>query len=419
MGCSASLLPFPLAPSIFPDDSGLGLIYGLLTALVFSIAPLGRAHDLPVPTLIRDLVEERQAWPRRRYLCWRCARRAALSRLPSSTSPQQRSRSIVVGATIAAFSRCGLSPWHRDLARRAPRSRVVEWRMALATIHRPGALTPSVVLSLGLGLTVLVALTLDRGQLRAELREAQPGETPSFYFPRCARRRRGPFVDFVKREAPGVKVERDADDARALRADRRQAGRTGQGQARRSPGRWRAIAASPSPTRRRRAPRSSQGHGGRATIPGRRWSRWRRRWPTGLGLHLGDTIVVNVLGRDISGEARESAQGELAQLRDQFRAGLFARHVQRRAVHRTRLSRAARPSRRTPSSTLMRDVAQQFPERRQRPGARRHGQRRNAGRQACARDPRGDGRRALRPRSWCLPARSPPIGARASPTRRS
>ena len=41
--------------------------------------------------------------------------------------------------------------------------------MALATIHRPGALTPSVVLSLGLGLAALVALTLIDANLRAEL----------------------------------------------------------------------------------------------------------------------------------------------------------------------------------------------------------------------------------------------------------
>ena len=38
--------------------------YGLLTALAFSIAPLGRAHDLPVTKLIRDLAEERQGRPR-------------------------------------------------------------------------------------------------------------------------------------------------------------------------------------------------------------------------------------------------------------------------------------------------------------------------------------------------------------------
>ena len=78
--------------------------------------------------------------------------------------------------------------------------------MALDAIHRPGALTPSVVLSLGLGLTALVALTLVDANMRAELREAQPGVTPSFFFLDVRGADAGPFVDFVKREAPGVKV---------------------------------------------------------------------------------------------------------------------------------------------------------------------------------------------------------------------
>ena len=42
------------------------------------------------------------------------------------------------------------------LARRLPRPRMTMLRLAIANIHRPGALTPSVVLSLGLGLAVLV-----------------------------------------------------------------------------------------------------------------------------------------------------------------------------------------------------------------------------------------------------------------------
>ena len=45
-------------------------------------------------------------------------------------------------------------------AKRFPAVRTTELRLAIANIHRPGALTPSVVLSLGLGLSLLVALAL-------------------------------------------------------------------------------------------------------------------------------------------------------------------------------------------------------------------------------------------------------------------
>jgi len=55
-------------------------------------------------------------------------------------------------------------------------------RLAIGNIHRPGALTPSVVLSLGLGLALLVALTLIDGNIRAELDQSVPRKTPSFFF---------------------------------------------------------------------------------------------------------------------------------------------------------------------------------------------------------------------------------------------
>ena len=98
-----SLLPIPLAPSISPALIGRGLIYGLLTALAFSIAPLGRAHDLPVTTLIRDLVEERQGWPRMRYLAGAALAGVALVALAVLTSPQQSVAAMVAGATVVSF----------------------------------------------------------------------------------------------------------------------------------------------------------------------------------------------------------------------------------------------------------------------------------------------------------------------------
>jgi len=43
-----SMIPFPLAPAIYPSVIGKGFLYGFLTALAFSAGPLGRAHDVPV-----------------------------------------------------------------------------------------------------------------------------------------------------------------------------------------------------------------------------------------------------------------------------------------------------------------------------------------------------------------------------------
>ena len=55
-------------------------------------------------------------------------------------------------------------------------------RLAIANIYRPGALTPSVVMSLGLGLAVLVTITQIDGNLRRQFLAALPDRAPSFYF---------------------------------------------------------------------------------------------------------------------------------------------------------------------------------------------------------------------------------------------
>jgi putative ABC transport system permease protein len=295
-----SLLPIPLAPSIAPSVIGLGLIYGLLTALAFSIAPLGRAHDLPVTTLIRDLIEERRGWPRRRYLAGAALAGAGLIALAVLTSPQRSIAAMVAGATVTAFVALRLVALGvAYLARRAPGSRFVEWRMALAAIHRPGALTPSVVLSLGLGLAALVALTLIDANMRVELREAEPGVTPSFFFLDVRGADAGAFVDFLKREAPSVKIsETPMMRGRFVTI----AGRPVEAVKPSDNVAW-ALEGDRGVTFAEKPPEGSE------VVAGEWWPSdysgpplvsMEKEVAEGLALHVGDTVVVNVLGRDIA-----------------------------------------------------------------------------------------------------------------------
>jgi putative ABC transport system permease protein len=207
---------------------------------------------------------------------------------------------MVAGVTVVAFMALRLvGGGVAYLARRAPRSRFVEWRMALATIHRPGALTPSVVLSLGLGLTALVALTLIDANMRAELRHSEPGVTPSFFFLDVRSADAGAFVDFLKHEAPSVKIS----ETPMMR------------------GRFVSIGGRPvekvKPSDKVAwALEGDRGVTFAETLPEGSDVVAGEWWPTnysgpplvsmekevaeGLGLHVGETIVVNVLGRDIA-----------------------------------------------------------------------------------------------------------------------
>jgi putative ABC transport system permease protein len=295
-----SLLPIPLAPSIEPSVIALGVAFGLLTAWAFSIAPLGRAHDLPVTTLIRDLSEERQGWPRKRYLAGVALAGAALVALAILTSPQRSVAAYVASATLAAFAALRLVAFGVALlARRAPKTHFVEWRMALAAIERPGGLTASVVLSLGLGLAALVALTLIDTNMRAELLQSEPGVTPSFFFLDVRGADAGAFRDFLKREAPDVKIsETPMMRGRFVRIGDKpvEAVKASDNVA------W-ALEGDRGVTFAERPPEGSEivagtwwpdGYSGPPLVS------MEKEVAEGLGLRAGDTVVVNVLGRDIA-----------------------------------------------------------------------------------------------------------------------
>jgi putative ABC transport system permease protein len=203
----AAALPLPLAPAIFPRELALGALYGLLTALAFAVAPLGRAHDAPVAQLFRSLVESGSAPARWRYRLAAGIAALALAALAILSGPQRSVALVVVVASAAAMVGLRLIAFAAmALARRAPRPASVVWRLALANLSRPGALTPSVVLSLGLGVAALVALTLVDSNLRAQLRRTSPGETPSFYFLDVRSGEIDAFRRFLADQAPQAKI---------------------------------------------------------------------------------------------------------------------------------------------------------------------------------------------------------------------
>jgi putative ABC transport system permease protein len=186
-----------------------GALYGLLTALAFSLWPIGRAHDVPVSTLFRDRVETGTRWPRRRYILMTVAASLALVLAVTLLATDRTLALTYGGATLASFVVLrGVAAGLTFLARHAPRMRRVEWRLAIANIHRPGALTSAVVLSLGLGLTLLVALTLIDGNIRDQLTRGLPGKTPSFFFMDVQNSQMAEFDAFLASHAPDARVER-------------------------------------------------------------------------------------------------------------------------------------------------------------------------------------------------------------------
>src|SRR5262249_56701117 len=87
-----------------------------------------------------------------------------------------------------------------------PRSPIV--RLAIANIHRPGALTASIVISFGLGLAVLVAVIAIEGNLQRQFLAALPEKAPSFYFVDIPTGAAETFDAFIHSRAPRAVLER-------------------------------------------------------------------------------------------------------------------------------------------------------------------------------------------------------------------
>ncbi|MBB4041287.1 putative ABC transport system permease protein [Microvirga flocculans] len=208
-GLFGHLLPIPIQPTLAWSELGVALLYGVLTALVFAIAPLGRAHDVPVSGLFRDQIDPERRWPRKRYLTALGLSVLALVGLALVAAYDRRIALMFVGAAAGSFLLLRLvAQGIMALARRLPRPRRTAPRLALANIHRPGALTPSLVLSLGLGITLLVTLALIDTNLTRQLTQSLPERAPSFFFLDIPNQQADAFEGFLKEQAGDAKIER-------------------------------------------------------------------------------------------------------------------------------------------------------------------------------------------------------------------
>lgn len=204
----AASLPFPIAPTIDPADGAYALGFGLLIALTFAAPPLEEARALPVTQLLRETAMRTRASSGRRGLALAALGGAALFGLALLTSGDAKLTAQFGAGVLASFALLyGVALLVMALARRAPHIGGMSLRLAVANLHRPGALTPSFLLSLGLGVTLLTALTGIEHNLRAELDDSAAREAPSYFFVDVQKADAQSFDGFLRAEAPGGKIE--------------------------------------------------------------------------------------------------------------------------------------------------------------------------------------------------------------------
>ena len=213
-GLSALLgaaLPFPLAAAIYPRALATGLALGLVIALLFALPALGRAHDVPVSGLFRYQVAPLRVRLRLRYRIMIGAVASALLAIIWLSAADRTLALVFLGSVAGIFIVLRLAAVAlMALARRLPHPRNATLRLALASIHRPGALTASVFVSLGLSLSLLTALVLVDSSLRQQFSDSLPRQSPSFFFLDIPARDAGSFEAWLKSQSAEARIEQVA-----------------------------------------------------------------------------------------------------------------------------------------------------------------------------------------------------------------
>lgn len=199
----AMFLPVSAAPELHLPALALATVFGILTTLAFAILPLGHAREVPATALFREQGFEARGLPSWPYLLATAITLILLAALAIWSAEDRFLASLFMGAMALVFVILRLVAVTIELtARRAPTVSSAAWRLAIGNIHRPGALTSSVVLSLGLGLALLVTLALIDGNLRRELTASLPERAPNFFFVDIQKEDLDRFRSVVREHSP-------------------------------------------------------------------------------------------------------------------------------------------------------------------------------------------------------------------------
>ncbi|HEX6442332.1 MAG TPA: FtsX-like permease family protein [Stellaceae bacterium] len=293
------LLPTGIRLGLYPAPLAIAAGCGLLVTLLFSLWPLAAIGRIPPAALFR----ERVAPIRRRVPLVAAgatiASALALAALVVLAAPDRRIALWYVASALAAFALFRLAGGAIVMTvRRVPRPARPSLRLALANLHRPDAPTARVVPSLGIGLSLLVALALVDGNLAGEIETRLAESAPADFFIDIQPDQLAGFEEIMRslpearfEEVPmlrgritrinGAPVEeaKIAPEAQwALRGDR------GLTYAAEPPAGSRLVAGSWWPKDYQGAPLVS----------------FDAELAQGMGVKAGDTLSVNVLGREVT-----------------------------------------------------------------------------------------------------------------------
>lgn len=309
-----AVVPILLAPLIeaklpVPVVSGLQLrplaeaaIYGVLVATLFTVWPLSRTLNVRAATLFRDASLGLSGWPRWPFILFTISILVVLVGTAAAFTGQARLTIWAATGVIGVFVTLTITAFViRRSARRLARARIFRrvtvLRFALVSAGGPGSEAMSVILALGIGLSVLAAVGQIDSNLRGAIARELPDLAPSFFVvdiqpgqldayrarvendPSVSRVQSAPMLRGVISKINGRPASEVAGDHWVISGDR---GIT-------------YSASKPAETK------LTQGQWWPADYTGPPQISFGAKEAEEIGLQLSDTMTINVLGRDITG----------------------------------------------------------------------------------------------------------------------
>ncbi|MDX1781407.1 MAG: FtsX-like permease family protein [Thalassovita sp.] len=293
-------LPVPADFAIYPAPLAEATLYGLLTALIFTLWPLARTGEVRAATLFRDSMGAARLLPPWRSLMVTAVLALALIGAAVLFSGAWKLALWTAGGIVAslaalALAAMGIRRLARALSPIAQGRAVLRWALTAIGAARNEAMP--VVLSLGLGLSVLASVGQIDGNLRGAIARDLPKKAPSFF-----------FVDIQKDQIGGFLGRLDANE----KVSRVEHAPMLRGVITRINGRpARDVAGDHWVVRGDRGVTYAGTQPGNTKLTAGEW------WPDDydvpplisfaateaaeMGLQLGDEITINVLGRDVTG----------------------------------------------------------------------------------------------------------------------
>ncbi|SPF77966.1 ABC transporter permease [Pseudoprimorskyibacter insulae] len=292
-------LPVPTIIALHPGALAEAALYGILTALLFTLWPLARAEEVRAATLFRDALDGAKALPARGYLLWTLGLLALLLAVATVFSGNPRLTLWTAGGMLGSLVLLSLAAlavhWLAGKGMRLTKGRPA-LRWALGAISGPRDAAMSVVLSLGLGLAVLAAIGQIDGNLRNAIAGDLPEVAPSYFFvdiqkdqmpgfmdrlnsdPAVSRVESAPMLRGIITRINGIPATEAVGEHWVLRGDR-------------------GVTYSATPTERTTITRGTwwpEDYTGAPQVS------FAAEEGTEMGLKLGDELTVNILGRDIT-----------------------------------------------------------------------------------------------------------------------